>query len=53
MGKESEKEWIYAYITDLLCCTPENNITFKVNYSPIKFKKTKTKQNKKQSFKEK
>ena len=27
MGKESEKEWIYVYVTDLLCCTPEANKT--------------------------
>ena len=26
MGKESEKEWIYVYITDSLRCTPETNI---------------------------
>ena len=23
MGKESYKEWIYAYITESLCCTHE------------------------------
>ena len=29
MGKESEKEWIYIYIwiTESLCCTPETNTT--------------------------
>ena len=27
MGKEPEKEWIYVYIyiTEALCCTPETN----------------------------
>ena len=24
-GKESEKEYIYIYITESLCCTPEAN----------------------------
>ena len=35
MGKESEKEWIYMYITEPLCCTHENNMTLKINYIPI------------------
>ena len=35
MGKEPEKEWIYVYITESLCCTPETNTTLKINYTPI------------------
>ena len=27
MGKKSEKEWIYVYITESLGCTPETNKT--------------------------
>ena len=27
MGKEPENKWIYIYITDSLCCTPEANRT--------------------------
>ena len=26
-GKESENEYIYIYITESLCCTPETNTT--------------------------
>ena len=33
---------VCIYITDPLCCTPDTYTTLKVNYSPIKFKKTKT-----------
>ena len=40
MGKESEKEWRYIYITGSLRCTPETNTTLYINYTPIKiFKK--------------
>ena len=28
-----------AYITDLLCCTPETNVTLSINYAPIKINK--------------
>ena len=27
MGKGSEKEWMYIYVTDSLWCTPETNTT--------------------------
>ena len=36
MGKELEKEKIHVYaITESLCCTPENNTTLLINYTPI------------------
>ena len=38
MEKESEKEKIYIYITELLCCTPETNPTLYINQTSI-FKK--------------
>ena len=34
-GKESEKEWTYAYVTESLCCTPEANTTLSINHAPI------------------
>ena len=43
MTQESEKEYVcvYIYKTESLCCKPEINITLQVNYTPIKFLKTK------------
>ena len=37
MGKESKKEWIYAYITDSLCCTAESNTILNQLYSNKNF----------------
>ena len=36
MGKEAKKADIYVCTTDSLCCTPENNTTSQVNYTPVK-----------------
>ena len=30
-GQESEKEYIYIYITESLCCTPETNRIWSIN----------------------
>ena len=40
MRKESEKEWIYVHVCELLCCMPKNinYTTLKINYIPIKLK---------------
>ena len=35
MRKESEKEWIYVYVTDSLCCAPETKTTLEINYTPM------------------
>ena len=63
MGKQSEKEWIYAcmcgcvcgcvcaYITKSLCCTLETNTTLSINYTPIKFLKIKKMKNEKRGTK--
>ena len=32
-GKESGKEYKYMCITESLLCTPESNITLKINYT--------------------
>ena len=47
-GKESGKEYIhiYMYMTESLCCTPETNTTWQINYTSIfKIKKKKKKRN--------
>ena len=38
MGKESEKEWLYVYVTESFCGTPETNSTWEINYVSIKNK---------------
>ena len=35
--KESKKEQMYVYITELVC-SPENNTSLQINYTPIKLK---------------
>ena len=38
-GKESEKEYMYMYITESLCCTPESNIHCKSTTLQLKERK--------------
>ena len=40
MRKESEKELMYVYVCESLCCTPKNinYTTLKINYIPTKLK---------------
>ena len=35
--KESKKEQMYVHITELVC-SPENNTSLQINYTPIKLK---------------
>ena len=37
-GKEYEKEYIYVYTSESLCCTAEINTTLQINYTSIKKK---------------
>ena len=36
MEKNLKKKYMYIYVTESLCCTPETNTTLYINYTSIK-----------------